>query len=72
MTALPIKELLSAVAIALTFALFVPYVRGILRGDLKPHVFSWVIWGLACAMLTAMLLWRRGVVPASGTGVDLR
>ena len=39
------KELLSAVAIALTFIAFFPYVRSILNGAIKPHVFSWIIWG---------------------------
>ena len=41
-----IKELLSAAAIVLTFVIFVPYIRSIRRGLTKPHVFSWVIWGL--------------------------
>lgn len=41
------RELLSAAAIALTFAIFVPYIRSILQGRTKPHVFSWFIWALA-------------------------
>lgn len=40
------KEVLSATAIVLTFVLFFPYIRSIQRGETKPHVFSWVIWGL--------------------------
>lgn len=40
-----IKEFLSAVAVALTLAAFLPYIRSILRGEVKPHVFSWIIWG---------------------------
>lgn len=39
------KELLSIVAIALTFIAFFPYIRSILQGETKPHVFSWIIWG---------------------------
>jgi len=39
------KELLSAIAIALTVAAFYPYIRSIRRGEARPHVFSWVIWG---------------------------
>ena len=39
------KEFLSAVAIALTFIAFVPYIRSIRLGKTKPHVFSWLIWG---------------------------
>ena len=37
------KELLSAVAIALTFVAFLPYIRSILTNKTKPHVFSWLI-----------------------------
>ena len=40
------KELFSAVAIALTFAIFIPYIRAIARGKTKPHVFSWIIWAI--------------------------
>ncbi len=39
------KELLSVVAIALTFIAFFPYIRSIIKGDINPHVFSWIIWG---------------------------
>lgn len=39
------KEILSAVAIALTLIAFFPYIRSIIRDEIKPHVFSWVIWG---------------------------
>jgi len=40
------KEILSVIAIGLTFAAFFPYIRSILAGTTKPHVFSWVIWGM--------------------------
>ena len=39
------REILSAIAIALTFMAFYPYICSIIRGDTKPHVFSWIIWG---------------------------
>lgn len=41
-----LKSLLSAAAILLTFALFYPYIRSILQGRTRPHVISWVIWGI--------------------------
>lgn len=38
------KQFLSGIAIALTFIAFIPYIRSILKDEIKPHVFSWVIW----------------------------
>ena len=38
------KEIFSALAIALTFIAFIPYIRSILKNEIKPHVFSWIIW----------------------------
>lgn len=40
------RQTLSAVAIALTFIAFLPYIRSIQRGETRSHVFSWVIWRL--------------------------
>jgi hypothetical protein len=40
------KEWLSVIAIALTVAAFLPYILSILRGDVRPHVFSWIIWSI--------------------------
>ncbi|MCC6208987.1 MAG: hypothetical protein IT488_12670 [Gammaproteobacteria bacterium] len=42
---MPIRELLSVIAVALTLAAFLPYIRSILKNEVKPHVFSWIIWG---------------------------
>jgi hypothetical protein len=39
------KEILGALAIALTFAGFLPYVLAILRNRIRPHVLSWSVWG---------------------------
>ena len=39
------KALLSTAAIALTFIAFIPYIRSIINNEIKPHVFSWLIWG---------------------------
>jgi flagellar biosynthesis protein FliP len=36
----PCKEILSAIAIALTFIAFVPYIRAIIRGTIIPPVIS--------------------------------
>ncbi|MCK4704040.1 MAG: hypothetical protein KAT90_01050 [Gammaproteobacteria bacterium] len=39
------KEIFSAIAIVLTFIAFFPYIYSIRKGNTKPHVFSWIIWG---------------------------
>lgn len=39
------KQLFGTLAGLLTFALFLPYIRSIRRGKIKPHVFSWIVWG---------------------------
>ncbi|MFC7321666.1 hypothetical protein [Halobacillus campisalis] len=38
--------IISLFAIILTLIGFYPYIRDILRGTIKPHVFSWVIWSV--------------------------
>lgn len=40
------KEMLGLIAVGMTFIAFIPYIRSIHQGKTKPHVFSWVIWGL--------------------------
>ena len=64
------KEILSASAIVLTFAAFYPYVRGIFQGAVKPHVFSWVIWGTTTFVVFLAQLEARGGVGAWPIGVS--
>lgn len=67
---MPYKEILSAVAISLTLVAFYPYVRGIVRGAIKPHVFSWVIWGTTTFVVFLAQLEARGGVGAWPIGVS--
>lgn len=39
------KQVLSAIAIVLTFIGYYPYIRSIYRAQTTPHVFTWAIWG---------------------------
>lgn len=64
------KELLSAVAIALTFLASVPYIYSILKGTTKPHVFSWVIWGSTTFVVFLAQLQGNGGVGAWPIGVS--
>jgi hypothetical protein len=70
MEVIPYKETLSAVAIVLTFAAFVPYIRAIIRGTTKPHVFSWVIWGATTFAVFLAQLEGKGGVGAWPIGVS--
>jgi hypothetical protein len=51
-----LKTLSSAAAIALTFALFYPYIRSVLSGATKPHTLSWVIWSIGTVAVFAAQL----------------
>lgn len=64
------KEIASAVAIALTLIAFFPYVRSILQGAIKPHVFSWIIWGATTFVVFLAQLDDRGGVGAWPIGVS--
>lgn len=64
------KELLSAVAILLTFMAFIPYIRSIYKGTIKPHVFSWIIWGTNTFIVFLAQLQAQAGVGAWPIGVS--
>jgi len=64
------KELLGAVAIALTFIAFFPYIRSILQNKTKPHVFSWAIWGAVTFVVFLAQLADKGGAGAWPIGVS--
>jgi hypothetical protein len=64
------KELLSATGIALTFVMFVPYIRSIQQGRTKPHVFSWFIWGSGTLVVFLAQLAAGGGLGAWPLGVS--
>jgi len=64
------KAWLSAAAIGITLVAFLPYIRGILRGAIRPHVFSWVIWGCTTFVVFLAQLEDRGGVGAWPIGVS--
>jgi len=57
------KEALGFIAVAMTFIAFLPYIRSIHRGETKPHVFSWVIWGL-----TTFVVFLGQIADGGGAG----
>ena len=65
------KEILSFVAIVLTLAAYIPYIRAIFSGTIKPHVFSWVIWGATTLLAFLAQLEANGGVGAWPIGVSM-
>ncbi len=70
MGTVPYKEILSAIAIALTLAAFLPYIRAIVIGTTRPHVFSWVIWGTTTFVVFLAQLEEKGGAGAWPIGVS--
>lgn len=64
------KPVLSAAAVALTFIIFVPYIRSIISGRTRPHVISWVIWATGTLMVFGAQLADGGGVGAWPIGVS--
>lgn len=58
-----VRELLSATASALTIVAFAPYIRGIVKGTLRPHLFSWVIWSA-----TTLIVFAAAIEGGAGVG----
>jgi hypothetical protein len=64
------KEIFSAIAITLTFIAFFPYIRAIILDEIKPHVFSWVVWGATTFIAFLAQLEDGGGVGAWPIGVS--
>ncbi len=58
------KELFGTLAGVMTFALFLPYIRSIRRGEIRPHVFSWIIWGAGTLVVSFAQLSGGGGIGA--------
>lgn len=49
-----IKDVVGVIAVLLTFAGYVPYLRDTIGGKTKPHVYSWFLWSLVTAIAFAL------------------
>ena len=67
---MPYKEILSITAIVLTFIAIVPYIRSVRKGKTKPHVFSWVIWGMTTLVVFFAQIADKGGAGAWPIGVS--
>jgi len=59
-----LKTTLSILAIILTFAGYIPYIKDVIRGKTKPHLYSWVAWGMVGGIVFALQL-ANGAGPAA-------
>ena len=64
------KQLLGAIAIGLTIIAYFPYIRSIIQGKTRPHVFSWVIWGTSTSIVFLAQLTDKGGAGAWVIGVS--
>lgn len=64
------KGFLGVGAVILTFIAFYPYIRGILRGRIKPHVLSWVIWAITTFVVFLAQIADNGGAGAWPIGVS--
>jgi len=65
-----IKLIFSSLAIIITFIAFVPYIFSTLTGEVKPHVFSWVIWGATTFVVFLAQLQDNGGMGAWSIGLS--
>lgn len=65
-----LKHFASALGIILTLVAFVPYFRALLRGRIKPHVFSWFIWGLVTFIVFLAQLAAQGGIGSWPVGLS--
>jgi hypothetical protein len=64
------KLLFSNLAIAITLMAFVPYILQIFKGKVRPHVISWLIWGLSTGVIFIAQLMDGAGVGAWPIGVS--
>lgn len=63
------QELLGGLAVAIGLFGYVFYVRGILQGKVKPHAFTWFVWGLLTTIAFFAQITQGGGAGAWVTGV---
>ncbi len=67
---LDIKIIISAIAVILTFVGYFGYIRDIVKGKTKPHVFSWLIWSIITGIIYALQV-SAGAGPGSWVTLTL-
>lgn len=50
------KDIVGLIAVILTFAGYIPYIRDTIKGKTTPHIYTWFIWGLVTAIAFGLQL----------------
>ncbi|WP_051148029.1 hypothetical protein [Metapseudomonas resinovorans] len=58
------KEILGVISLLVTLVQYTPYCRSIYRKQLRPHVFSYLIWGVS-AGIVAVAQWSADAGPGA-------
>lgn len=66
---IPAQQIFGGIAVALGLFGYGFYVRGILQGNVKPHAFSWLVWGLLTTIAFIAQIAKGGGAGAWVTGV---
>lgn len=51
------KLIIAIIAAVLTIIAYIPYFRDIFANKTKPHLFTWLIWGITQGTATVALLY---------------
>ncbi|TGK87461.1 hypothetical protein EHQ24_02720 [Leptospira noumeaensis] len=65
-----LRSLITGIAIFLTFYAYIPYIKGIWTGTIRPHVFSWIIWGATTFIVFFAQIAGNGGVGSLPIGVS--
>lgn len=55
-----LKLIIAIIAAILTVIGFIPYLKDIFAGKTKPHLYTWLIWGITQTTATVALLYGGG------------
>ena len=69
MSSFILKDILGMFAVVLGLFGYVFYIRGIIQGKVKPHAFTWFVWGLLTAIAFVAQITKGGGAGAWVTGV---
>jgi uncharacterized protein with PQ loop repeat len=64
------QEISALLALVFIGVGYIPYCRGMVRGTIKPHMFSWLVWGILIGVVAVAQLSEGGGLGAWITVLD--